>query len=61
MLILFKSVLGTLKIPVHCFGTGDTLKNVICHCISQAEALFSLVVPFSHESEYTKLIMALLH
>ena len=40
----FVQVFDTLKIPVHCFGTWDTLKIVICPIISQA--LFLLLCNF---------------
>ena len=32
----FVQVFDTLKIPVQCFGTRDTLKKVICPSVSQA-------------------------
>ena len=40
----FVQVFDTLKIPVHCFGTQDTLKKVICPSILQA--LFLLLCHF---------------
>ena len=51
-------LLITFKIQVHCFGTRDTLKKMICLSISQA--LFSLVMQFSHESEHSKLKTSLI-
>ena len=47
----FVEAFDSLKIPGHCFDTQDTVKKVICLNILQA--LFSPVMPFSHESEHT--------
>ena len=55
---MFVQAFDTLKIPHH-FGTRDTLKKVVCLSISRAcnSCMFSLVMPISHESENTKLLI----
>ena len=50
---MFVQAFDTLKILDHRFGTRDTLKKVTCLSISRA--LFSVVMPFSHESEHYQL------
>ena len=42
----FVEVLDTLKIPVHCFGTQDTLIKVICLSILQVLFLIKLLCHF---------------
>ena len=53
----FVQVLDTLKIPVRCFGTRDTLKKVICLILSYT--LFLLLCHL-YESEHTKLMTSLI-
>ena len=49
-------VFDTLQLPVHCFGTLDTLK-VICLILVHT---FSFVMPFSYESEHRKIMTSLI-
>ena len=53
----FAQVFDTLKIPVNCFGTRNTLKRWFIGAFCKH---FSFVMPFSHESKHTKLMTSLI-
>ena len=54
LFLMFVYASDKLKIPVHCSGTGYTLKQVICPALART---FSLIRQFSLESEHTKPII----
>ena len=47
-----------MQIPEHSFGTRDTLKKLILP--EHLASTFSIVTPFSNESEHTKLMIPLI-